>query len=567
MLTEYETGFTILETSELTGVALLTDVADRLESLLADSRSEASPVSTEREISASSGYAIIGADRLHRLDPEHTLRIQARLCAERQAVTAQIRSRFISADDNDPADLTAGPPHILQEIVESYNCEIGTYQFRNKVFPVEDNGIANRVLGFIKNANRKIPVLVLTELNGRTAIDPQNVLDYLLGLALVVRFRGDTSRRIGEATGRACFDGSMRFYWPGDSVGKYYSPNDVTRNSLTRFQKDCIENAELHDLNGDFEQIFSAARMRVIREQKDELLTLPSRDAAYPENQVSLLQHELSSVREEHSETEALLIQARERIGELERQAEETEANHSQTVDELLEQLNSARTNSISDSEKDKEIRKLNTAVSQWKRRLRQSDESNKQLKETNRELGESLERAEAGAVATKIPVIAEGAQGLSLTGNARIDNITILNHAINIYRNPARQYIIKALRKRYNNNLIEICEAIERTMNSDDDRRRLREAKSNSRPQDGIDVGNFEYIVMNNTACFGGKRRLSTKMSEVRQVRNAAAHPEYNGIDDLKAKDGLNKVAGALKEMGNNDYGKLVEQLLPFVR
>ncbi len=109
MLTEYETGFTILESPELAGSALLANVADRLEYLLADRRNKASSVSTEREISASFGYAIIGADRSHPVDSEHTLRIQARLCTEGQAVTAQVRTRFVSPDDNDPADLTAGP--------------------------------------------------------------------------------------------------------------------------------------------------------------------------------------------------------------------------------------------------------------------------------------------------------------------------------------------------------------------------------------------------------------------------------------------------------------------------
>ncbi|MDE2686048.1 MAG: hypothetical protein OXI16_00905 [Chloroflexota bacterium] len=96
MLTEYETSFTILETSELTGTALLADVADRLETTLSDEQRDGSPSITEREVSASSGYAIIGADRLHPLDPEHTFRIQARFCTEGQAVTAQIRALHIS---------------------------------------------------------------------------------------------------------------------------------------------------------------------------------------------------------------------------------------------------------------------------------------------------------------------------------------------------------------------------------------------------------------------------------------------------------------------------------------
>lgn len=552
MLTEYETGFTIQETSGLVGNALLTKVADKLEFLLTYGGDDGPPRFTERETSASSGYSVITADRLHHLVPKHTVRIQARLCTKGKEVTAQIRSRFISSDGNDPPNLTAGPPRILKEIVDNYECKIGIdqyqYHFRREVFRVEDVPTAREVMNFITNSNRKIPVLVLTDsTDGDTVIEPELAFDYLLGLALVVHFKGETSRCIGDTPGiQACFNGAMRFFWPGSPESKFYWPQDAANISITQFQKDCIENADSHDLNGDFEQIFSSVRTKVIREQRSK--------------------QELTAL----SWTTQQLAQAQERIYELERIAKETEMKNSQTVDELLEQLNVARTVSgaVSDSEKDKEIRKLNTAANQWKRRLRQSEDSNRELRKENSDLKASLERAEVEAAATKVPAITEEVQeGLSLTGNARIDNVTILNHAINIYRNPARQYIIKALRKRYNNNLKEICEAIERTMNSDDDRRRLREAESNSRPQDAIDVGNFEYIVMNNTACFGEKRRLSTRMSDVRQVRNAAAHPEYNGIDNLKAKDGLNKVAGALREMGNNDYGKLVEQLLPLVR
>ena len=548
MLTEYETGFTIQETSGLAGNALLAEVADRLEFLLTYSGDDGSPRITEREISASSGYAVVSADRLHHLIPKHVVRIQARLCTEGEEVTAQIRSRFISPDENDPANLTAGPPRILKEIVDDYDCKIGIdqyqYHFRREVFLVKDAPTAREVMNFITNRNRKVPVLVLTDdPNGNTAIEPKLAFDYLLGLALVVRFVGDTSSHIKNATGQACYNGAMRFYWPGGSVSQFYWPSDAASISPAQFQKDCIEKADLQDLNGDFEQIFSAARTRVIREQR------------------------LERERTAQSEVVAQLARAQERISELERQAKETEVKHSQTVDELLEELNSARTNSTSDSDKDKEIRKLNTAVSQWRRRLNQYQDSNRELKRENSDLKESLERAEADVAAAKIPVITESAEGLSLTGNARIDNITILNHAINIYRNPARQYIIKALRKRYDNNLKEICDAIERTMNDDNDIRRLRKAQSERRPQDSIDVGNFEYIVMNNTACFGDKPRLSTRMADVRHVRNIAAHPEYNGIDNLMAKDGINKVARALREMGNNDYGKLVEQLLPLVR
>ncbi|MDE2686049.1 MAG: hypothetical protein OXI16_00910 [Chloroflexota bacterium] len=443
--------------------------------------------------------------------------------------------------------MTAGPPRILREIVESYNCEIGTYQFRNKVFLAEDNGIADRVLGFIKNSSRKIPVLVLTELNGRTAIDPQNVLDYLLGLALVVRFRGNTSRRIGEATGRPCFDGSMRFYWPGDSAGKYYSQNDATRNSLTRFQKDCIENAELHDLNGDFEQIFSAARTKVIREQRIE------------------------RAQAAQSDTAAQLARATERITELESKAQDAEAKHSQTVDELLERLNSARANSTSDSDRDKEFRRQRAEIASLRGIRKKLEDANGELRRIQKVDEDTIEKLtlrNKELAAANMPAIAGNDldDGLQLTGTARIDNITILNHAINIYRDPARRYVINSLRKRYED-VADLCDVIERIMNSDDDVRRLREAKIEKRPQDGIDVNHFEHIIMDNRACFAEKPRLSTRMSDVRQVRNTAAHPKYNGIDSLRAKDGINKVARALREMDNNDDSKLVERLLSLVR
>ena len=581
MLTEYETGFTILETSELAGAALLTDVSDRLESLLAGRRRDTSPISTEREVSASSGYAIIGADRLHPLDPEHTLRIQARLCTEGQAVTAQIRSRFISAEDSAPADLTAGPPPSLREMVDNYHCEIGTshyrYRFGKEVFLVGDVPTARQVMSFINNPDRKVPVLAITEdSTGRTAIEPQDALDYLLGLALVVRFAGGTSSHIREATGKACYNGAMRFYWPGGSVSKFYWPDEAATISITQFQRDCIENAEIHDLNGDFEQTFSSVRTRVIREQRDEPTTLLSNrgtGTVEAENQISLLQlqHEISLEREAHRQTTDQLRQANEELDTLRREKSESDKKHEQTINDLLERLNitEAPSSTASDSEKDRKLRLQNTEINQWKRRLTQYQDGNRELMKENRELKESLERAEADAAAASIPVITETARGdeLQLTGNARIDNITILNHAINIYRNPVRQYIIKALRKRYSNDLSELCEVIERTMNSDDDRKRLYESKANKRLQDGIDVKHFEHIVMDNRTCFGEKPRLSTKMSDVRQVRNAAAHPEYNGIDNLKARDGLNKIADALRETGNNDYGKLVEQLLLFVR
>lgn len=548
MLTEYETGFTISQTSELAGNALLTEVADRLEAMLSDGHSDASSSITEREISASSGYAVVSADHPHPFDSEHILRIQARLCTQGEEITAQIRSRFISADDNDPADLTAGPPRILKEIVANYDCEIGPYGFKNEVIQVDNDNMADDMMEFIKDSSRKIPVLVLTEYyRGGTAIEPQAVLDYLLGLALVVRFRGGTAYRIKEATGRRCDNGGMRFYWPQDSVGRFYWPVDATRNGLTQYQRDVIANADLHDLNGDFEQVFSAARTRVIRERRVE------------------------QERTAQNEVVAQLAQAQARIQELERQAEEADAKHSQTVDDLLEQLNAARTDATSDSDegdKGKEALRQSAEIAQLRRIRKKLETDNQELRQENRDLTESLEHAKTEAAAAKMPVITDVQQevALTLTGNPRLDNITILNHAINIYRDPTRRYIIKAIRK-FNDTNSSLYTAIEPCIRDDSDRRRLQESIRNNRPQDGIDVGHFEHIVMDNRACFGAERRLSTRLADVRQVRNTAAHPETNGIDNTRAKDGINKIARALREMGNNDDSKIVEQLLPLVQ
>lgn len=524
MLTEYETGFTILQQSDLKGPALLTSVADKLESSLSDGRDDGSLQITEREVSASSGYAIVGADCSHPLDPEHAVRIQARLCTEGQEVTAQIRTRFLSTDDNDPTELTAGPPPVLQEIVNNYHCEIGTYQFRNEVFQVDNIFTARHVMRFITNPSRKIPVLILTEDDKEhTAIEPKTALEYLLGLALVVRFKGDTSSHIRAATGQACYNGAMRFYWPGDSASKFYWPRDAASISITQFQKDCIDNAEIHDLNGDFEQIFSTARTTVIREQRHEA----------------------------HSQTAEALKRADDKIHELER---------------LLENAKSTA-GAVQDSEKDKELRKQTTIINQLRRIRRIDEDKIRELTLKNRELAESLEHLTTESGTTKIAKDMELTSGsaLELTGKAGIDNITILNHAINIYRDPVRRYIINGLRKFYDDN--ELCTIIERTMKDETERRRLRGALGNNRPQDGIDIGHFEHIVMDSRTCFGENHRLTTRLADVRQVRNAAAHPGSHGIDTLKAKDGIKKVARALREMDNNDDSKRVEKLLPFVR
>ncbi len=390
------------------------------------------------------------------------------------------------------------------------------------MFLVEDAPTARDVMGLITNPNRKIPVLILTDdPNGNTAIEPQLVFDYLLGLALVVRFVGNTSSHIKDATREACYNGAMRFYWPGRSVSKFYWPSDAANISPAQFQRDCIENAELHDLNGDFEQIFSEVRTRVIREQRME--------------------------REQyaHGETSAQLAQALERISELEEESEEAEAKHAQTVDELLEQLNSVRTNLTSDSGRNKEIRRQRAEIASLRGLRKKLEDANGELRRIQKVDEDTIEKLtlrNKELAAANMPAIAGNDldDGLQLTGTDRIDNITIFNHAINIYRDPARRYVINSLRRRYED-VADLCDVIERIMNSDDDVRRLREAKTEKRPQGGIDVNHFEHIIMDNRACFAEKPRLSTRMSDVRQVRNAAAHPKYNGIDSLRAKDGIN--------------------------
>ena len=123
-------------------------------------------------------------------------------------------------------------------------------------------------------------------------------------------------------------------------------------------------------------------------------------------------------------------------------------------------------------------------------------------------------------------------AVAIPLTGHPA-DHITVVNHAVNIYRDRMRHYIIANLRQQFGNDLTACLTGgiVELAWH------RTRELAA-ADPKAFIDVDVCEDIVIAYPECFGISD-LPRKLREIKRIRNNAAHPPPQGIDYVNMQDG----------------------------
>jgi hypothetical protein len=131
--------------------------------------------------------------------------------------------------------------------------------------------------------------------------------------------------------------------------------------------------------------------------------------------------------------------------------------------------------------------------------------------------------------------------------GNRHPCYITVLNHAVNIYRDPYRKYIVRRLRATHGDDLTD---TLSKSVEFKNDQRAL----ASTNPESAFDVSDFPHIINDNRECFDNGRDLSMMMREVRDIRNRAVHPPTGGISKTSTLDGLRVILDALKYLNEEE-------------
>lgn len=571
MVTQYKANFIIDgDDAAGSGVERLRQVVSLVMEELQAATGATAP-DLEQGATAAVGYAGISAERPYPVppgQPELSVRLEARFCAvadgagdgdagNRDAVAAQISTRFISADGSDPPELLAGPPRLLREIVQRFPCRNGISTVANAVARITAADVVAFTNAHILNPQRTLPILVITERpQGGTAIDPERALSLLLGVAQVAHF--DASGPQGAVA--PCYNGSVRMYWPPDIQRQgYYSWNAAAALSLASLQRDCLATAP----ESDFDYRFSLARAEVILERNRQLeseqrqrsaTTPPAPDAADvapADAEISRLRRELRRAELRGNEASRKLGLAQGKITQLQSELAAANAQNEYINEYLADAADAALPETPDDTDERRDaIRKLRAA----NRELREKDAQNaaaiSRLNDESQSLKQELNQRRDGDRR-------DGA--IKLTGGPA-DGVTALNHAVNIYRDRMRQFIVAGLRAEFGSDLANRLDGVVELTQY-----RTRELAAVN-PQAFIDVDVFENVVGSYPECFG-RSGLAERLRDIRRIRNNAAHPPPQGIDGVSTQDGLRRIAETLSLIGAAPAESAVRDLIDLMR
>ena len=588
MLTQYAANF-IIDGDIIDGDAVAGSGVVRLRQVVGlvmdelQAATGAAAPDLEQDATPAVGYASISAERPYPVppgQPELSVRLEARFCtiananadtdadadadgnAGGNAVAAQITTRFISADGSDPPELLAGPPRLLREIVQRFPCRNGVSPVANAVARITAADALAFTNAQLLHPQRTLPILAITERPpGGTAIDPERALSLLLGVAQVAHFDAN-----GPAPGVArCYNGSVRMYWPpGLHRPGYYTWNAAAALSLASLQRDCLANApESH-----FDDQFSQARAAVILERNRQLETQQrQRGAMTPPPPAPAQTDADAAAAAEIARLRRELRQAELRGNEASRKLGLAESSITRLHSELAaaNDQNDYRADYLPDAaaaaaalpappdaaqERRDALRKLRAANRELRAKDAQNAATISRLNDESQSLKQELHQRRDGDRRNS---------AIKLTGGPT-DGVTALNHAVNIYRDRMRQFIVAGLNSEFGSDLPHrLADVVELTQY------RTRHLAA-ANPQAFIDVDVFENVVGSYPECFG-RSGLAERLRDIRRIRNNAAHPPPQGIDDISTQDGLRRIAETLSLIGATPAESAVRDLMELMR
>ena len=538
MPSEYETCFTISGAGDATGVYLLREVTERIKgellSYTADAATGEDAPDVETGDTEAAGYTRISAERDYPGNPQYRVRLEVRLCTQGDGLEAEVHSRFLSVAESAPPELLAGPPRLLNFIASEFQCAAGPEPLIRQYRYIAEADVESFARESVLNPQRRLPIVAMSEdRHGGTALDPERAQRVLLGVAVVAVLPGRAATALTRYLGRwySSSSGALQILWPGCRYeGNGDGPRVIRRGSdvwnnvaetLRGLQRDCIANApESH-----FDSAFSDARVSVILERNRLLET---RQRILSEQSAEASTDEADTLRRDLRRQE---IAARE--------ANRKWQNALQTVAKLEQELAAARDeldglsapqSGAAQPEDEREItRKLRAENGELREERDRLRATNARLNDDNQLLRqrELRNRSEADACVIRLARPHPG-------------NVTILNYAVNLYRDPMRRYIISNLDARDETSLKEILRmSVEFSIGAKE------------KPEALIDVNDFHNIVTDNRAYFANSKNLSWSLRQIKDVRNRAAHPPPGGISDGYTQDGLTRIAEALESIG----------------
>ena len=550
MPAQYEICFTIRGGDGVGGVQLLREATERitgeLVSSTADAAADEGAPDVETGATELSGYTRISAERNYPADPQYRVRLEVRLCTGGNGdLEAEVHSRFLSTTEAAPPELLAGPPRLFQFIMGEFQCAAGTEPLPWLHRYVARNDAESFACESVLNSQRRLPILALSEdRNGILALDPARAQRSLLGVASVAVLAPGAATELTRYLGRwfSSSSGALQILWPGSRVDTngdgpriFYFRDAAARKGvpelLRELQQVCICNAP----ESDFDSAFSEARVSVILE-RNRLLeaqqAVPAREDADQDSTLKSTKRELRKAQVAAGEDNRKWQNAMATVARLEQELA--------AANDVIAELSAPPSGTVEPQDEREITRQLRAETRELREERDKLRETNDRLNDDNQLLRQQERQLSSVNDAYVIRL-----------ANPHPGNVTVLNHALNLYRDPMRHYIISNLGTSDEAGLKEILRmSVEFN------------PTTRERPESLIDVNDFHNVVSDNRTYFEDRRNLAWNLRQIKDVRNKAAHPPPGGISDDYTQDGLTRIAEALDAIGANQEHVEVSRL-----
>ena len=138
--------------------------------------------------------------------------------------------------------------------------------------------------------------------------------------------------------------------------------------------------------------------------------------------------------------------------------------------------------------------------------------------------------------------------------------NITVMNHALNLTRDPLRRYIVSQMSTQFG---IQTTEKLMATI----DMRHNNSNKVKAQPEACLDINDFANVVSNYQQCFNRNGMKATELArlfrEMKSIRNRASHPPLDGIRPEETIDKLQVVQQIMSYVGLSDHRNEIDGLI----
>lgn len=515
---DYETNFTISRPPGLTGPAHLENLTRQTLQLLEESATGHPGPEVESGQTGDTAYAIISATRRHQGRPEHSVQLEVGICTACQSLAMQVSTRFISPRETGPPQIPAGPPHLLSAITASNRCCADTAELTSVARILDAEKAADFAASQIFNGRRTLPILLISpHRNDEYQQYADSLQQRLLGLAQVICLPSrQSSDVLSDHTGYnlRCYNETARLLYPGighnDINSAYYPQKTVAApDFIYRVQQDTLpfRRANNHDL------AISDARVTVVTEKNRQL-----------ESAAAVLPQPAAEAETESTEAKAQLRREQMRDNEATRKYHAALSTIQKREQELAAALRRA-------AEAEQQLQEMPAEAEPLAQ--------NEQLLKENRKLTQQIQQAEKAA--SRESRQEQTALPMHDTSPHTVRNVTLLNHAINLCRNPLRNYIVRRLRAAHGQDLTQIPS---RSVEFYDERTRQR---AKEEPAAAFDVSDFVHIVEANLEQFEQDREFVAGLRNLRFVRNRAAHPDPSGVSNEFTLDNLRRIADTM--------------------